>query len=41
MLKVDNQEFETVREFKYYRSTLTEDNNITIEITENFNGKSK
>jgi hypothetical protein len=32
MLKVDDQEFERVREFKYLRSTLTEDNNITIEI---------
>jgi hypothetical protein len=25
MLKVDDQEFETVREFKYLGSTLTED----------------
>jgi hypothetical protein len=32
MLKVDEQEFERVREFKYLVSTLTEDNNITIEI---------
>jgi flagellar basal body rod protein FlgB len=32
MLKVDDQEFEKVREFKYLGSTLTEDNNITIEI---------
>jgi hypothetical protein len=32
MLKVDDQEFERVREFKYLRSTLIGDNNITIEI---------
>jgi hypothetical protein len=32
MLKVDDQKFERVREFKYLRSTLTEDNNITIEL---------
>lgn len=31
MLKVDNQEFERVRDLKYLGSTLTEDN-ITIEI---------
>jgi sorting nexin-29 len=32
MLKVDDQEFERVREFKYLGSTLTEDNNINTEI---------
>jgi hypothetical protein len=32
MLKVDDQEFERVREFKYLGSTLTEDNKITTEI---------
>jgi hypothetical protein len=31
-LKVDGQEFERVRELKYLRSTLTEDNDITTEI---------
>jgi hypothetical protein len=29
---VDDQQFERVKEFKYLGSTLTEDNNITIEI---------
>jgi hypothetical protein len=29
---VDDQEFERVRDFKYLGPTLTEDNNITIEI---------
>jgi hypothetical protein len=32
MLKVDDQECEMVREFKYLASTVTEDNSITIEI---------
>jgi hypothetical protein len=32
MLKVDDQEFERVGEFKYLGSTLTEDNNIITEI---------
>jgi hypothetical protein len=32
MFKVDDQEFERVREFKCLGSTLTEDNNITTEI---------
>jgi hypothetical protein len=31
-LKVDDQEFESVREFKYLGSTQIEDNNITTEI---------
>jgi hypothetical protein len=31
ILKVDDQEFERVRDFKYLGSILTEDNNITIE----------
>jgi hypothetical protein len=30
--KVDNQEFERVREFKYLGSTLTEDTDIIVEI---------
>jgi hypothetical protein len=34
MLKVDDQQFERLREFKYLRSALTEDNNITTEIKE-------
>jgi hypothetical protein len=37
---VDGQEFESLREFKYLGSILTEDNDITIEIKENSNGKS-
>jgi hypothetical protein len=32
MLKAVDQKFEMVRYFKYLASTLTEDNNITIEI---------
>jgi hypothetical protein len=32
MLKVGDQNFEGGREFKYRRSTLPEDNNITAEI---------
>jgi hypothetical protein len=32
MLKVDIQEFGKVWEFRYLGSTLTEDNNINIEI---------
>jgi hypothetical protein len=32
MLKVNDQEFERVREFKYLGSTITEDNNIATEI---------
>jgi hypothetical protein len=32
MLKVDGQEFERVRDFRYLGSTLTEDSNINIEI---------
>jgi hypothetical protein len=30
--KVDDQEFEREREFKFLGSTLTEDNDITTEI---------
>jgi hypothetical protein len=40
MLKVDDQEFERVREFKYLGSTLTDDKGITIEMKENSNDKS-
>jgi hypothetical protein len=40
MLKVDDQEFESVKEIKYLGSILTEDNNISIEIKQNCNGKS-
>jgi hypothetical protein len=32
MLKVDDQEFESMRKFKYLGCILTEGNNITIEI---------
>jgi hypothetical protein len=32
MLEVDDQQFERVREYKYLGSTVTEENNITIEI---------
>jgi hypothetical protein len=32
MLKVDDEEFERVREFKYLAYILTEGNNISIEI---------
>jgi hypothetical protein len=32
MLKVDDQDFERVREFKYLGSTLTKQSNITTEI---------
>jgi hypothetical protein len=39
MLKVGDQESETVREFKYIEFTLTKDNNITVEIKQNCNGK--
>jgi hypothetical protein len=35
MLKVDDQEFERVRELKYLGSTLTEGNHITTEIRQN------
>jgi hypothetical protein len=41
MLKVDNQEFGRVTEFKYLGSALTKDNNITTEIKQRiYNGKS-
>jgi hypothetical protein len=33
MLKVDDQEFERVREIKYIGSTLRADSNITTEIS--------
>jgi hypothetical protein len=36
ILEVGDQEFETLRELKYLGSTLTEDNNISIESS---NGK--
>jgi hypothetical protein len=39
MLKVDEQEFERVREIKLLRSTLTADNSITIETKQNCNDK--
>jgi hypothetical protein len=39
MLKGNDQKFERVREFEYLGSTLMEDNNITIEIKQNCNGK--
>jgi hypothetical protein len=32
MLKVYNEEFERVRDFRYLAHILTEDNNISIEI---------
>jgi hypothetical protein len=32
MLKVDDQEFERVREFRHLESSLAGDNNITIEM---------
>jgi hypothetical protein len=32
MPKVDEQELERMREFRYFGSTLTEDNSITMKI---------
>jgi hypothetical protein len=32
MLKVDNQKYERVKEFKFLGTVLTEDNDITTEI---------
>jgi hypothetical protein len=40
MLKVHDQEFERVREFKYLGSILKEDNNFAIEIKQRKEGKS-
>jgi hypothetical protein len=31
MLRVNDQELESMKEFKYLESTLTEDNNMSIE----------
>jgi hypothetical protein len=39
MLKVDDQEFESVRECKCLEITIMEDNNITIEIKQDCIGK--
>jgi hypothetical protein len=41
MLEVDDMEFERVIIFKYLVSTLTKDNNITIQIKQNFDGKAR
>jgi hypothetical protein len=39
MLRVDDQEFKRVRDFKYLAAVVTDDNNTTIEVKQTYIGK--